>query len=480
MSSAHYQASAQVCAMKQNASDRLPPFLWPLLILLGSLLAAPPSVGGQSIVEVANAGLSSSRPGLVLGLVQDANITFSEAFGAPGTDSTEVLTTTHLFPFPALTELLAATLFQALVEAKALDPDAPISRYFPLITTRLGTITLSQLMDHSAGLDDAEVPGGFTWPQAMDQLNDAVLFTDPGSVHSHSRYSFPLAVRAIEKAVGTPFTELVESAILQPLNMTHSTFDLERAKAHGLARGVEPIPGPERGMREVPAATRFEGLPVLFTTVEDVLRFLASWMGGGIKGTPPWNLTAPDTAASLPGDAANRGGLLVGRWGNHLRAIRESRGLGMSQAVFLFPEGRTALVCLASGYPPSGVQNLALERVEAGLPPGVGETAEQIAASLKPTTLQEVEGGWVGRYLNGDRKVELTKEGEGLVYHTNVELLDVVPDFGGNMVATRRPTGQKSIYLKLVLDAAGRRYAIMDGKAFIHEKDARVYPHGRP
>ena len=168
----------------------------------------------------------------------------------------------------------------------------------------------------------------------------------------------------------------------------------------------------------------------------------------------------------------------MGRRGGQLRAIRESRGMGLSQAIYLYPEDRTAMVCLASGYPPTGTQNLALERIETGLPPGVGETVEQIAESLRPTTLQEVEGGWVGRYLNGDRKVELAREGGGLVYHTNVELLDLVPDFGGNMVATRRPNGQKTIYLKLVLDHAGKRYAIVDGKAFLHEKDARVYPHG--
>jgi CubicO group peptidase (beta-lactamase class C family) len=464
--------------MKLNALDRLPRFLWPLLLLLGSLPTTPFPVGGQSIVEVATAGLSSSRPGHTLGLVQDTNITFSEAFGAPGADSTEVLTTTHLFPFPAITELLVAAIFQAFVELGVLDPETPISRYFPLISNRLGTITLHQLMDHSGGLDDAEIPEGFTWPQVMDQLNDAALFTDPGAVHSRSRYSFPLAVRAIEKAAGRPFEELAEAAILQPLNMTNSTFDVEKARASGLVRGVEPVPGPEPGMREVPASTEFEGLPVLFTTGEDVLRFLAAWMGGGVRGTPPWSQASLTSSDPLPGDEKRRGGLLVGRWGGHLRAMRESSGMGLSQAIYLYPEGRTALVCLASGYPPTGTQKLALERVEAGLSPGVGITVEEAAESVTPTILQEVEGGWAGRYLNGDRKVELAREGEGLVYHTNVEILDLVPDFGGNMVATRRPTGQKTIYLKLVLDHAGKRYAIVDGKAFIHEKDARVYPHG--
>lgn len=456
----------------------------PTVLLLSILLwvilsgVVPHQAKGQSVEEMAIAGLSASRPGLVLALVQDGKISFLDAYGAPGRDSTEVLTREHLFPFPALSELMATVLVQALGEADVLDPGSPIARYFPLISRRLGTITLSHLISHSAGLDDAQVPESFSWAEVMDQLNDAVLFTEPGSIQSRSRYSFPLAVRAIEKAVDTPFQELVEATILQPLGMASSTFDLEVARARGMARGVEPIPGPEKGMREVPASTEFEGLPVLFTTGEDVLRFLAAWMGGGIKGDPPWAPQLPVTAHTLPSDVSNRGGFQVKRSLGHVRATREARGLGLSHTLHLFPEAKTALVILASGYPPTGVQKLALERLEAGLAPGSPETAEESLARFEPTFLENPEGGWIGRYLNGDRKVELAKEGQGWVYRTNVEDLDVEPDFGGNMVAIQRATGRKVIFFKLVLDKAGKRYAVVEGKAFIHEKDARVYPHG--
>jgi hypothetical protein len=65
-----------------------------------------------------------------------------------------------------------------------------------------------------------------------------------------------------------------------------------------------------------------------------------------------------------------------------------------------------------------------------------------------------------------------------LVYHTNVELLDVEPATNGLLAVKRRPTGRTAMYMRLVLDREGRRYAVVDGKAFIHEKDKRVYPHG--
>ncbi len=135
---------------------------------------------------------------------------------------------------------------------------------------------------------------------------------------------------------------------------------------------------------------------------------------------------------------------------------------------------------MGSGQTPTRTRNLALERIAFGLEPPGPTPTEELTSSMAPTELPEHEGGWTGRYLNGDRKVELTSGGSGLIYHTNVELLDVRPGTGGEMLATRRPSGQIGLRFQLVLDAAGRRYAILDGKAFIHEKDARVYPHGRP
>lgn len=437
------------------------------------------SIGSaQSLHEVANLEVQPHRPGFVIALIQDGNVSFLEAFGAPGQDTVEVLTTDLLFAFPALTEMLAGATIQAAIDAEVLDPEAPISTFFPFISPRLGTLSVNQLLTHSGGLDDARIQDRFTWSQVMDQLNDAVLFTDPGMIHSRSRYSLPLAVRAVEKAVGQPFSEIVEVAILNPLGMTRSTFDLEKAKELGLAKGIVTDTSNPTGFREVPPETEMNGLPVLFTTAEDVLRFLASWMGRGIRGTPPWTEDRSDSNAQLPGDFSLRWGVEVDSLQGHLRASRTGSNLGLSGSAHFFPKGNTALVSLAIGPGPSRTIELALERVTAGLGPGSAFSAEAAAAALKPTLLPSHEAGWAGRYLNGDRKVELRRERTGLVYQTATEVLDVKPGTGGDMVATRRPTGQLGLYLQLVLDSSGRRYAIVGGKAFIHEKDARAYPHG--
>jgi len=447
-------------------------------LAVSAVVAGPQAVETQSIAEVAGSDVKRSSPGFVVGLIQTGTISFLEPFGTAGLETEEALSADQLFSFPALTELLVSATVQALADAELLNRDAPISTYFPLISKRMGTITLNQLLTHSSGLDDARVQSRFTWTQVMDQLNDAVLFTDPGVIHSKSRYSFPLAIRAVEKAVGSPFSELVELAILGPLEMTRSTFDLEKAEQLGLAKGIEYDSADGGGYREILPSTEANGLPVLFTTVEDVLHFLASWMGGGIRGTPPWEEGWERSTDGLPGERGTRGGVRVERVAGHLRASREGSALGSNATVHLFPEANTALVGLGMGYSPSRTIRLALDRVTAGLGPGSGTSGEALADSLRPTVVPKHEGGWTGRFLNGDRKVQLSLDGPGLVYHTATELVDVSPGTGGYMILTRRPTGRVGVKFQLVLDRSGRRYAILDGKAFIHEDDARVYSHG--
>lgn len=435
-------------------------------------------LSAQSIHEVADSDILPARPGFVVALIQSGTVSFLEPFGTLGPEAGDSLRADHLFSFPVLTELLVGATAQALIDAEVLDPDVPISTFFPFMSRRLGTITLTQLLTHSSGLDDARIPDRFTWSQVMDQLNDAVLFTDPGVIHSRSRYDYPLALRVIEKAVGRPFPDIVESAILDPLEMTRSTFDLARAEELGLAKGIETDPDDPGHFREVPPEAQVNGLPVLFTTAEDVLHFLASWMGGGIKGELPWAEGWEGTAGGLPGDQGSRGGLDVERSWGHLRASREGSALGSNASLYLFPEASTAVVGLGIGRRPSRTIRLALDRITQGLTPPSDPPAPASAASLMPTVVPKHQGGWAGRYLNGDRKVELTLENGGLVYNTATEKVDIKPGTGGFFTLTRRPTGEVGIRFQLVLDDAGRRYSIVDGKAFIHERDARVYPHG--
>lgn len=458
-----------------------------LLFLVAVLTAAPLALSSQSFDEIAEAELRGLRCGFVFALFHEGRMSSLEAFGRTGPETEEPLTPQHLFAFPALTEVLLGATIQALSDAEVLDLDAPISRYMPLLSPGLGGIHLRQLLNHTSGLDDARVPEDQEWSRTMDLLNDRALFTQPGFIYSHSRYSFPLILRVVEKAVGIPFPEIVSQTILTPLGMTQSTFDPVQAREWGLVKGLTMNQDESSPYQEVEANGEMNGLPVLFTTATDVLRFLLSWMEGGIRGTPPWESYVEDD--DLPGNPGGRNGLRIGRWEGHLRAYRTGRGMGMGSAFHIFPEAGTALVSWGIGSYPSRTTAFALDRIAETLGPGTLTQDERLDRAVERLGLDRIQTqgdsgiveipeptqphhdlGWAGTYLNGEYKVELRNGSGGLVYFNGEDELPATAEQDGSMVALRAD-GLVRVVFHLEVDRAGRRYVRLRNKAFLHTDD---------
>jgi len=450
-------------------------------------------IGGQSIDEVARSEIRGLRSGLVLAVTQNGQITFLEAYGRAGPEAEDLLNPDQAFAFPAFSEVLLGALAQAMADVGALDLNAPLSTYLPLLSPKLGRIRLFQLLDHSGGLDDAQLLEEQTWEQALDQLNDRAVFTEPGFIHSRSRYSFPLLLRVVEKAAEASFRDLVTQAILDPLEMNRSTFDLEEARGLGLVSGLAPNTDASSPYRKVLPAEVLDGLPVLFTTATDVLRFLTSWMSGGIRGTTPWSNPSLEAVASLPGDTGFRSGVWVQEDQGQVSVRRTATGLGMGVAFHFFPSATTAVISMGVGSSPPRTMALAVERIADAIRPANENPDEALDRAVAALGLEEArEGkdsigaqateqkipyhpkGWVGMYVNGEYKVELRgSEGGGLIYFTGDDELPVTPGTEGAMTAIR-DDGRVRIAFRLETDSAGRRYVRLGNKAFLHSEDAGI------
>ena len=126
---------------------------------------------------------------------------YLEAFGSADREGEEPLTPDGVFRFPGFAEVVVARVAEVLDREGSVDLEEPLAAYLPELDERLGSTTLAQLLSHRAGLDDAN-PRDSLWSEILDALNDRAVFTEPGAVHSYSRYSYPLAVRALERAAG--------------------------------------------------------------------------------------------------------------------------------------------------------------------------------------------------------------------------------------------------------------------------------------
>jgi CubicO group peptidase (beta-lactamase class C family) len=418
--------------------------------------------------------------GLVVGLYHRGSLNYLEAFGTPEPESEVVLLPTDMFAFPALTEFLLGTTIHALDAAGVLDIDAPISIYLPGIDAALSNIRLRQLLTHRAGLDNARVRDSVSWARTLDRLDRRAMFTEPGTIYSQSRYSFPLAMRVAEAAVGVPFSELVKASILEPLGMDSTTFDPAAARELGLS---DTFTWPEKRdftEEDTPAST-IEALPVTFTNVPDVLKLLTTWVEGGISGLSP---------VRSGGTRHFDGGVWWDEVEGMPRVQRICQAVGFGAGLLLFPETKTVAVLWGVANWPAGTARFLLDQLRAELDLGpaifgtgdwggnatIGEPLVRCQegqapprALLPPDAGPVPTGDWAGRYFNGDRLLELVDRSGSLVFNNAGDPMDMVHFLDDIYFTT--VADLPMFPLELLVDGKGRRYVRMGGRAYIHADD---------
>ncbi|MBT8403572.1 MAG: beta-lactamase family protein [Gemmatimonadetes bacterium] len=370
--------------------------------------AAPPP-GAPTLDSVVAEDLTSFATGMVAGVVVQGELDFLAAWGTPDRQSTDSLEATSLLASPGMTEILVAVTVRALGAAGLLDPQAPLSRILAEATGRLGQVTLDQLLSHTSGLDNAAVPAGRTWAEALDGLGDDAFVAEPGEVFSASRYSYPLAARVLERAVGMPFAEIATQAVLTPLGMGRSTFDLDTARERGLTTGYR-FDG--SGPVAVEPVERAAGLPVLFTSTPDVLQLLSAWMSGGIRGSSPLGAAPADVPRMDPARHFSDG-LTQDVEALVPQAAINRDDLGFRTTIHLYPEQETGLFIWANGPVPGRT----IVWIRSLLAEAVGDVETSMASqgipvrrtvdpTFMPDGLDDL-AEWVGLYRNGSALIGL-------------------------------------------------------------------------
>jgi CubicO group peptidase (beta-lactamase class C family)/predicted secreted Zn-dependent protease len=428
--------------------------------------------------------------GLVVDLHHRGEPAFRESFGLSAADSDTPLESDAAFAFPAFTEVLIAMLATTLAADGTLDLKAPIRAYLPEESTGLAGTTLEQLLSHRAGLDNAMVPDTADWARVMERLDDRALFTDPGAVFSYSRYSYPLAGRVIESALGSSIEDAIERLILDPLGLT----------------------GTSLGARDAVEAR--DGLPATHTTVQDLARFWMSWLDGEIVGAGPGFLPLVEIS---PTDTDGRS-FMRGYWYDVVGAApRISLACGSSRtgdaAGFqVYPESRT-IMSFWSRYegdkpedalaPPSASRwpresvRFVLSRVAAAL--GLGDEvyrptlltgggqailssnrcAEPFVSRSRVRDFGPVAptDDWAGRYVNGEWFfVLLDRDGQLASPVDPSRAPYSVRHYGDEIYFTDMDLAEGpsvGFPLRLIRDDAGRRYVVLGDRAYLHEDDRR-------
>jgi CubicO group peptidase (beta-lactamase class C family) len=247
-----------------------------------------------------------------IAVVMDDDMIFCRAFGFADLERQRPATPNTIYPAGSVTKVLTATMLARLWEQGVVDLEDSVQEYLPEYQPRSRhagdrATSLRQLASHTSGLPrDAPanfwcdysrfiwyVTGGETpltsyvdAHSLLASLSELELVHPPEVYAHYSNLNFQILGLALERACGRSFTTYVEDEILAPLGMDDSTFDLAPEAQRRMATGyvstgptAEPLVAPRHDL----GCAVFSG--GLFTTAEDLARFLSSqWSGGQATG----------------------------------------------------------------------------------------------------------------------------------------------------------------------------------------------------
>ena len=288
---------------------------WAALVLVGTLSGwgRPTLAPRGDLAAFSKAAVeqidSNSHGNAAFALISGGEL-YSEHFHSVGTP----VDRDTLFQVASLSKWITALGVMTLVEAGQLDLDAPVSRY--LIRWKLPPsefdnekVTLRRLLNHTAGITDGLGYAGFapgatiqTLEQSLTRAADAspgadgavLVGAEPGKEWDYSGGGYTLLQLIIEEASGEPFNAYMQRAVLQPLGMSRSTFELPEGGGTNVAEFFDT-----NGARATHFQFTAKAAASLYTTTADLTRLIQAHMAGPNGEAPGRGVLRPETLAEM-------------------------------------------------------------------------------------------------------------------------------------------------------------------------------------
>ncbi len=193
-------------------------------------------------MELAERMAYHNVPGVSIAVINDYQIEWAKGYGVLEAGKSEPVTPDTLFQVASVGKVVVAVAALHYVEKGALDLDSDVNH--SLVSwqvpdnefTAEEKVTLRRLLSHSAGVTvewfrgyalGEEVP---SLQQILDgewPANSAPIRVDivPGTQFRYSGGGYTIVQQLLEDVVGEPFPDIMRNSVLEPWEMTASTFE---------------------------------------------------------------------------------------------------------------------------------------------------------------------------------------------------------------------------------------------------------------
>ena len=229
-------------------------------------------------------------PGLALGIVQGGRLVHVTTLGLADKEGGRRVQAGTAFRIASMTKNMTALAILALRDRKWLQLDVPLAHYVPQFaavkpaTRDSAPVTVRHLLTHTAGFVTDDPWGdrvlGMS-PAELDQVmaTGHLFARPPGLAFEYSNLGYALLGRLLTNVSTEPYQAFIRRTFLEPLGMTHTTFDAPAASRGDYAWGYRLDVGQDGG--ETWSRERIEpdgevgAMGGLATTVPDYARYVA-------------------------------------------------------------------------------------------------------------------------------------------------------------------------------------------------------------
>ena len=389
---------------------------------------------------------SKDLPALSISLVDDQEIVWAKGFGWTDPEEKIPATAETIYRIGSVSKMFTDIAIMQLVEKGQLDLDTDITEYLPDFRPQNPygkPITLRQLMSHHSGLlreppagnyfDDTESSLALT----IASLNETELVYEPGTRLKYSNAGVSVVGYLLEYTQGKPFPEYLKQHVLEPMGLERSAFgpeqhlmkDLATAYMWTLDGRVFKAPTFELGM--APAGC-------MYSSVTDLAKFISVLFNGGkgkkgrvLKPESLEEMWTPQFA--FPGERLRFGfGFIISELEGYRQVHHDGIIYGFATQLSALPEAKLGVVVVTTkdaAY--SVVTRIANRAHQLMLSVQKKEPLPEskLTDSVDPVLARRLEG----RYMSGERKIDLIKK-DGRLFLMGTNNLRELRSFGDKLI----------------------------------------------
>jgi CubicO group peptidase (beta-lactamase class C family) len=167
----------------------------------------------------------NSVPGISMAIAVDGKIQWTGGFGMADLENFVPMTADTRVRLASISKPMTAIAVMQLVEQGKIDLDAPIRRYVPQFPEKPWTVTVRQLMSHTAGIrgylgnemSSTVHYGDHLTPMSVF-ANDPLLF-EPGTKYSYSTYGYTVIGAMLEALTHERLADYLHEHVFAPAGM---------------------------------------------------------------------------------------------------------------------------------------------------------------------------------------------------------------------------------------------------------------------